>query len=331
MSPGGEIKRDLKLAAIVNSRNRLALLKVALPSLVAALRNINSSAIIIFDAGSDDGSLEYIKSVQADISIGIPIYCCQPAPQDDRSFSAGVNSAARYAMREFPNLEWLFLFETDNCIVNLNALPLAIDLLKTESRLAGAGFTVEKYDGSKAGFGCPFPGPLSFIFGTRLTAWAGRLFPKTLDWQDRGQCSWALCDVVYTSPILICREAWEKSGGLDEKVFPFSDCDIDWAWRIYKMGWRLGVLKISGVIHDNKNIASQWSVTRTLDFHKARLSLLQRHLGRWVMCIKPILFFRHCIELMLILPMVAFIGYPKEAIGKRLVLIKTVFKNYSYQ
>ncbi|MFM6026037.1 MAG: glycosyltransferase family 2 protein, partial [Dolichospermum sp.] len=54
---------NIELAVIINSFNRLELLRESLPSVVESL-NISlpqKYAIVVFDAGSTDGSIEFIQ------------------------------------------------------------------------------------------------------------------------------------------------------------------------------------------------------------------------------------------------------------------------------
>lgn len=59
--------------------------------------------------------------------------------------------------------------------------------------------------------------------------------------------------------------------------FPFSVSDSDWCWRIRKYGYHLEVIGVSRVIYDNRLCLSGWSANRVIDFHRARLRLLQLH------------------------------------------------------
>ena len=318
----------MELVAIVNSYNRLSLMRLGLPSLIQALQSCPfRSAVVIFDAGSNDGSKEWLKEFfqqNPDISIDLIF----PASGQDTSFSAGVNRACEYAAKKYPDLKWYFLFETDNWIANAEPILKARSLLKTQLRLAAAGFTVTKHSRERAGFGCSFPTVWQFIMGQQLTHWLKLDRPRIERWEGFNDMSWTSCDVIYTSPLLVRRSAWEESRGLDTVMFPFSDCDIDWAWRVNKLGWKLGVLKTEGVVHDNQQALSAWSDNRVIHFHRARLQLLLKHKGVWVKLIKPVLFIRHCLEFFLLLVMYLCLKDPKKSLKKRQLLIKSVFKNY---
>ena len=56
-------ERPVELVAIINSFNRRALLERAVASLAGALRSARvGSAVIVFEAGSNDGSAEFLST-----------------------------------------------------------------------------------------------------------------------------------------------------------------------------------------------------------------------------------------------------------------------------
>src|ERR1700687_6048116 len=162
-------ERPVELVAIINSFNRRSLLERAIASLTEALRRARfGSATVVFEAGSNDGSVEFLgtwrENHPADNLIVIE------ASADRRSFSDGVNTACAEAIAHFPKCRWLFLYETDNCLTSVEPLDKAISLLQLEPQLAAAGFTVKQHDGRFFGYGMRFPTALSFALGQNLAA-----------------------------------------------------------------------------------------------------------------------------------------------------------------
>src|SRR5262249_34593297 len=141
--------------------------------------------------------------------------------------------------------------------------------------------------------------------------------PNDSTWQLSDGIRWRTCDVVFTSPLLIRREAWEQSHGFDAAAFPFSDGDLDWAWRCAGLGWKMAVIASDDVIHDNLERLSAWSANRVVDFHRSRLRLLKRHRGKHIALVKPLLFARHCLEAMILARRSASNPSAKEKLAKR--------------
>jgi GT2 family glycosyltransferase len=128
--------------------------------------------------------------------------------------------------------------------------------------------------------------------------------------------------------LLIRREAWLQTGGLDAERFPFSETDVDWAWRCAKAGWKTAVIASDQVVHDNLQQASAWSANRVIEFHRSRLRLLKRHRGEWVGLIKPGLFLRHGIETLLLTLRKGSDAVAATKLEKRKQMLRTVWNDY---
>ncbi|MDJ0734439.1 MAG: glycosyltransferase [Nostocaceae cyanobacterium] len=317
-----------ELVVVINSFNRLSLLCDALPSIIQALKHISlKSAVIVFDAGSTDGSVNFIQEFAAQ-NQETEIICLCPSPNTDRSFSAGCNFAVQFASQKFPQLQWCLFYETDNFIKNELALPLALKLLEQEKKLAAVGFTVETHEGKKAGFGSRFPTPLSFLLGQQLSDKLGLERMNIQEWYSFLGVRWGISDIVFTSPLLVRYSAWKSTEGMDVTRFPYSDSDNDWCRMVYKKGWQVAVLDVPGIIHDNKMQTSPWSGNRVINFHQARFRFLLKHQVYWIGWLKPLLFIRHCLELLLLSLKAVHDQEAKKSIQKRLLMMKIVFSNY---
>ena len=321
--------QEIELAVIINSFNRRDLLEKALASLLVALRKLPIKAkVIVFDAGSTDGSREFIAAESSSCT-DIPIRLLKPETPESASFADGCNQAISAALAAHPALKWLFFYETDNLLPNHIALVEAVSLLESQPRLAGAGFTVEKATGEKAGYGCAFPGVLSFALGQQLSARLHLDDMPLTNWKTTPNGTrWAACDVVYTSPLLMRAEAWRDAGPMDAAHFPFTDSDLDLCWNLRRMGWSMAVLDLPGVIHDNDATPSAWSARRVLWFHQSRFRLLRKHRGAWVHFLKPVLFARHLLEWLLLAPRAKHPGPARQSWQTRALLLRRVFAGY---
>lgn len=318
----------VEIAVVINSFNRCQLLNDALPSAIYALSHLSSkAAIVVFDAGSTDGSIEFVRDYFSQI-VGIETHCLTPSSETDRSFSSGCNEAVKFAAQRYPSLKYCLFFETDNLIASDKALTLAIQLLEQEQNLGAVGFTVERCNQHKAGFGSQFPTLLSFVIGQQLSNRFGLDNAQVLEWQNFQETRWGTSNIVYTSPLLVRYQTWQVTGGMDQKNFPFSDCDSDWCWSARKQGWRMAVLDLPGVIHDNRMHTSSWSANRVIDFHRARFRLLAKHRGHSMVFLKPLLWLRHCLEAILLMSKSCFSKRARKSFRQRLILLKTVFNSY---
>src|SRR5699024_2830523 len=105
------------IAFIVNSFNRFDLLKQcigALGSWIPDSEMKDRCAVVVYEAGSTDGSLEWLRQQKS--NLGFPLEILTPSVGEDTSFAAGLNSGVRYAEKIFPSLRYLVFYETDNKI-----------------------------------------------------------------------------------------------------------------------------------------------------------------------------------------------------------------------
>jgi hypothetical protein len=303
-------------------------LEKAVSSLTQVLRKASfGSAIIVFDAGSEDGSTEFLNTWRAQNATDNLIVVT--SADGGSSFAEGVNAACSTALARFPECRWLFLYETDNWLSSIAPVDQAMSLLGEQPQLAAVGFTVKRHSGVFCGYGMRFPSYLSLALGLNLTVRWNLDTPNDSPWQKTGNVRWRTCDAVFTSPLLIRREAWEQTHGFDAKTFPFSESDLDWAWRCAKLGWNMAVIASDDVVHDNLQQSSAWSANRIVEFHRSRLRLLKRHRGNRGALIKPLLFFRHGVETIMLAYKAGSDPAAQEKLEKRRRMLRTVWTNYS--
>lgn len=291
--------RNIDIVFIINSFNRQALLQECLQVLESWIpRSIfeGRCAVVIYEAGSTDGSIEWLQNAAQTLSF--PIEIILPQLGEDTSFAAGLNRGVAYAEAKFLALKYLLFYETDNQILSAEPISQALLQLTLEKKLGACGFTVRQVNGKPAGIGQPFPTLLNFAVGKAIVH---RFQLEAIPYRwEKGSAGteFSEVDVVYTSPLLVKLVAWKASGGLDSKRFPFSDCDVDWARRLYNLGWRMGVIRSDDVIHDNQESLSTWSKSRAIQNNRGRLRYFQRHRPLGIYAVWPVLLLlRHFIEL----------------------------------
>ena len=291
--------KNIDIAVIINSFNRLTLLKECLNVLEAWMPHSvfeGRCAAVIYEAGSSDGSIEWLQNAAHRLSF--PVEIVLPQTGEDTSFAAGLNKGVAHAEVKFTTLQFLLFYETDNQILSAEPISRALLQLTQREKLGACGFTVRRHDGKMAGIGQPFPTLLNFALGKHVVH---RLQLEAIPYRwEKGAdgIEFSEVDVVYTSPLLVKLTAWKASGGLDSEHFPFSDCDVDWARRLHNLGWRMGVIRSDEVIHDNQEALSTWSKSRAIQNNRGRLRYFQRHRPLGVFAVWPVvLLLRHLVEL----------------------------------
>src|SRR5258706_4972881 len=196
-----------EVAVIINSFNRLVLLKECLPNIIDTLSKIKISyVIVIFDAGSTDGSVEYVNEMNHQLSSLIILITA--GLNDNFSFSAGCNRSAKEAVDRYSYLSYLLFFETDNLFKNETSLQQAATLMKEKKEFACVGFTVEKISGEKIVYGNKKPSVLGFIMGQQLGAKLGIEQVKPQWCKSAAGIEYTYTDIVFTSPLLVRTKAW---------------------------------------------------------------------------------------------------------------------------
>ncbi len=318
----------MKLAALTNSFNRRSLLDDCSHGIAQMATLLGESfSWIVFDAGSTDGSLEFIEEFRLK-NPEIAVHLIVPSPGEDRSFAAGCNQAAHEAVTLYPELEWFLFFETDNQLKDVEVIGEGIRHLTRHPELGALGFTVSVLSGESGSYGIRFPGPLSFLLGQQLTARLGLDRPRER-WQHDGKVRWTEADVAFTSPLLVRCVSWAAVSGMDAATFPFTDSDLDLCWRLRQAGFLTAVMEAEGVIHDNQGTASGWSARRVLWFHQSRLRLMECFHPGCSLWLKPLLALRHVVEIMILGLVSCFHSPARISLAVRWKLLSSVFRGYS--
>ncbi|MBK0382064.1 glycosyltransferase family 2 protein [Pedobacter sp. SD-b] len=306
-----------RLAIVINSFNRLSLLKNCIANLIELMPQVSVDYLImIVDAGSDDDSLLYIEDCRQKHDF---IFSEIAKNGESISFSEGCNIGVNASLKLYPDLDDILLFETDNYFKNSAALSNALAIIE-DPNYACVGFTVEKYDGKKITYGNTKPTLLGFLIGQTLSKKFG--FEQVKDsWQTTGNVRVNKSAIIFTSPLLIKAKAWKEVGGMDSKIFPFSDSDADLCLSFLKAGYTNMVLDTPGVIHDNKNQSSAWSQKRVIDYHIAHSLLLKKHLSTPPLLFQTFIIIKYSIELL----GGRLLSKPQEYINSRKTLLRYHF------
>lgn len=100
------------------------------------------------------------------------------------------------------------------------------------------------------------------------------------DWEhdERRSVDW-----LFGAAILIRRETLQQVGGLDEKMFLFSE-DVDWCLRCHQAGWDIWYIPDAVIIHDFDDVKYTRYFTRMRWLHyKSMARFVRKH---WRTCLK---------------------------------------------
>ncbi len=282
----------MRTSFIINSYNRIELLEKCLDTIIPyCIENSLGFYIHIIDAGSNDGSVERIHQLSErhnfltyEVLVG-------------SSFSKGCNAAVEYVQRYRQDVRYILLFETDNFLTSISPILTAIKFLTENSKAGSVGFSVTNFNGKYLIPGSTFLKPIATVFGLKASHYLKlERIPFKFVQKFHG-FYFQEYQVIYTSPLLLSIDVWNKVGGMDEKLFPFCESDSDLAYRIFKSGFKNYLLHTDAIIHDNMENVSSWSDRRVFDLSRARLAYMRKHNGILLSyIIRPLLFVRHIIE-----------------------------------
>lgn len=304
---------------LVQSFNRRNLLEISVSSFKKVLGNDERFHMFVYDAGSSDGSLEYLRDLNEDLGMSLRVI----ESPSGLSFSAGHNRLLQELDSDEVSGALVLFYETDNAVLNRQAIDEAIEIMQTGEADA-VGFTPRKHDGTGAGYGGDFPTKREFILGQRLTRnlrnYKKRSANKIQNYFET--------EVAFTSPLLVKHDTLKRIDGFDADHFPFGHSDTDLCQRIRDIGGKIVVLRSESFIHDNLENASEWSKNRVRDYHRATFRLLEKHGQPFSLSERTLLFGRHSIELAALASLAPFSTVSQRKIAGRLELLKECFSGY---
>ncbi len=267
------------LAVVIVTWNNAAVVGDALRSLFDDLRESGlRHQVWLVDSASDDQTAEIVRRDFPAVKL---IEC-----ERNIGFAAANNLALRRLgfgdaplERERPTAVYLLNPDT---VTHPGATKRLYDelLSRPEAGVVGARLTFA--DGSFQHSAFRFPG-LRQIWA-ELFPTAGRL----LEGSFNGRYSRSLYagnrafDVDFTlgATMMLKREVIEQSGLFDEDFFLYCE-EVDWAWRIKNLGWRILCVPSAHVTHIGGGSTSQARPSSLIQLWKSRLLLYDKHYPTW--------------------------------------------------
>ncbi len=269
----------IDLAVVIVAWNNATVIGEALGSLYDDLKESGLRyEVWVVDSASDDQTVEIarrdfpaIKLIESDMNIG---------------FAAANNVALRrlgfgdsLPERELPTA--VFLLNPDT-ITHRGATKRLYDELVSHSDTGVVGARLSFADGGFQHSAFRFPG-LRQIWA-ELFPTAGRLLEGSFNgrYPRYRYASEQAFEVDFTlgATMMLKREVIEQSGLFDEGFFLYCE-EVDWAWRIKKLGWRIFCVPTARVTHIGGGSTSQARPSSLIQLWKSRLLLYDKHYSNW--------------------------------------------------
>jgi GT2 family glycosyltransferase len=242
------------LSVLIINWNSRDLLREALRSLRERTSGITYEVIVV-----DNGSR---RESPQDIPVEHP-WITYIASDRNLGFSGANNLAATKASGRY-----LLLLNADT-VQTENALGTAVRYMDEHPALGAVGIQHLNSDGTHQVSAHAFPCFCDDILG--FLAWTKPEVPPVL--VEEKEVDW-----VCGSFLMVRRECWEQTGGLDETYFIYDE-DIDWARRAQSLGWKIGFWPGASMIHIG-SASGRKMRDKTYSNLRSRLTYYTRHSGR---------------------------------------------------
>lgn len=195
------------------------------------------------------------------------------ARNTNEGFATGVNVGARLGTAA------TLLILNPDCVVVPGACERLIEFLASRPDTAAAGPRILNNDGTLQGSARRFPNLTTAIAGR--SSWLTRVFPgnQLSKWnlpafsagEDPIDVDW-----VSGACMLVRRDAFERSGGMDERFFLYWE-DADLCQRLHQAGWRIAYYPGATVVHAGGRSSIHAEAASLIAFHKSAYALFRKH------------------------------------------------------
>ncbi|MCX6142873.1 MAG: glycosyltransferase [Ignavibacteriales bacterium] len=252
------------ISIIIVNYNVRDFLHHALVSLQKAMKGIRGE-IIVVDNASDDGSVEMVRRrfplvhlITSKVNLG---------------FAKGNNLGLKRAQGKF-----LLLINPDT-LVQEDTLRVMIKFFQENPDVGLAGCKVLNPDGTFQ-LACRRSFPRPWVAFSKMIGLSA-LFPNSR-LLGRYNLTYLSPDETYEidavsgSFMMVCREAFEQVGGLDEEFFMYGE-DLDWCYRIQQAGWKNYYVHSTQIIHYKGESTKRSNLDEIRTFYQAMQLFVQKH------------------------------------------------------
>jgi len=267
------------LAVVIVTWNNAAVIRAALSSLLDDLRASGlRNEVWVVDSASQDQTAEIVRHEFPAVHLVV------------KNTNLGFAAANNLAMRELgfggavdasQTPAAVFLLNPDT-VTHPGATRRLYDALMARPEVGVVGARLTFADGGFQHSAFRFPGLRQI--------WA-ELFPtpgRLLDGSFNGRYPRAYfaaaeafeVDFTLGATMMLRREVIEQSGMFDEAFFLYCE-EVDWAWRIRRLGWRILCVPAAHVTHIGGGSTSQARPDSLIHLWKSRLLLYEKHYPNW--------------------------------------------------
>lgn len=269
---------SLDLAVVIVTWNNAAVILPALQSLRADLDKTSlRHEVWLVDSASNDATVELVREHFPRVKL---LVC-----ERNLGFGAANNLAlsglgfAGDSSSDTPAAVYLLNPDT---MAQPGSTQILYDTLMGSPQLGVVGARLSYADGSFQHSAFRFPG-LRQVF-CELFPVPGRLldgrfngrYPRSL---YESAAAFAI-DFPLGATMMLKRAAILQSGGFDEDFFIYCE-EVDWAWRIRKLGWHIACEPRAHVIHLGGQSTGQAHPSSFVHLWRSRLLLIDKHLPGW--------------------------------------------------
>jgi N-acetylglucosaminyl-diphospho-decaprenol L-rhamnosyltransferase len=252
------------VSVIILSWNTRELLEKALRSLPPSNHEMSLDVIVV-DNGSSDGSAEMVRSLFPDVQL--------IESTENLGFAKGINLGMEESRGEF-----LLLLNSDAELRPV-AIEAMVTLLQAQPDVGLVGAQILNPDSSLQASYADFPnlGREFLILSGIGRLLFGPWYPSHGPDQAR-----VLRQVDYVSGacLMIRREAYIDTGGLDESFFMYAE-EVDLCYRLLEKGWQVWYQPEAKVIHRGGGSSQSIPIKRETDLYRSRVAYFNKHLGHF--------------------------------------------------
>lgn len=254
----------MDLSVVIVGYQSAAFLPRCLDALSAGTHRVAFEAIVV-DNGSTDGTRALLERDYPGVLL--------LANEDNRGFARAVNQGAARALGRN-----ILLLNPDTEIED-GALDESLAYLDAHPEVGIVGARVNNPDGSlQRACRRSIPTPMVSFF--RLSG-LGRLFhrhpaARAYNLDDADPDVTMEVEAVSGSFLLVRREAFDATGGMDERYFLYGE-DLDFCWAVRRAGWRVVYHPRAVVLHHKGASSRQASRRANREYHRSMVHFYRKH------------------------------------------------------